>query len=55
MYIKLPTHKKVIVYHHSMSLELQSHLPIAVRMSQAESLHLLQKAPPRLGKAYAGR
>jgi hypothetical protein len=30
-----------------------SHLPIALYMSQAESLRLLQKAPPKPGKAYA--
>jgi hypothetical protein len=50
MYIKLPTYKKVIVDHHSMSLELQSHLRIAACTSQAESLGLHQKAPPKLGK-----
>jgi hypothetical protein len=49
MYIKLPTYKNVLADHHSMSLELQSRLLITVCMSQAESLRLLQKAPPRLG------
>jgi hypothetical protein len=31
-----------------------SHLPAVVYMCQAESLQLLQRAPPKLGKAYAG-
>jgi hypothetical protein len=54
MYKKLPTYKKVLTDHHSTSLELRSHLLVAVCMSQVESLRLFQKAPPRLGKAYAG-
>jgi hypothetical protein len=47
-------YKKVIVDHRSKSLELLSRLPIAVYMSQTESLRLLQKAPPKLSKAYVG-
>jgi hypothetical protein len=46
MYTKLPTYKKVIIDHRSRSLKLQSRLPIIVCMSHAESLQLLQKAPP---------
>jgi hypothetical protein len=53
MYTKLPTYKKVLVDLHSRNLEFRSRLPIAVDMSQAESLRLLQKAPPKLGKNYA--
>jgi hypothetical protein len=37
-----------------MNLELLNPLPIAVYMSQAESLQLLQKVSPKLGKAYVG-
>jgi hypothetical protein len=46
MYIKLPTYKKVVIDHRSKSLKLWSHLPIVVCTSQAESLPLLQEAPP---------
>jgi hypothetical protein len=54
MYTKLPTCKKVVADQCSRSLELLSHLPIVVYTNQAESLRLHQKAPPKLGKGYAG-
>jgi hypothetical protein len=53
MYTKLATYKNVVVDQCSRNLELQSHLPAVVYMSQTESLRLLQKVPPKLGKAYA--
>jgi hypothetical protein len=52
MYIKLSTYKKVVVDHRSMSLELQSCVPVAVCMSQAKSFRLLQRVLPTLGKAF---
>jgi hypothetical protein len=54
MYTKLPTYKMVVVDQCSRNLELLSYLPIAVYMSQAERLQLLQKAPPKVEKAYVG-
>jgi hypothetical protein len=51
---RLPTYKKVLTDHCSRSLELQSHILIAVCMSLVESLRVFQKNPPRLGKACAG-
>jgi hypothetical protein len=38
----------------SKKLELLSHLPVTVYMSQAESLRLLQNALPKLGKDCVG-
>jgi hypothetical protein len=43
----------VVVDRCYMKLELLSHLPVVVYMSETESLQLLQKAPPKVGKAYA--
>jgi hypothetical protein len=54
MYTKLPTGKKVVVDQCSRSLELLSYPPVVVYTSQAESLRLLEKAPPKLGKVNAG-
>jgi hypothetical protein len=53
MYTKLPTYRMVVIDQCSKNSELLSHLPIAVCMSWAESLQLLQKALYKLGKAYA--
>jgi hypothetical protein len=48
---KLPTYKMVVVDQCFRNSELLSHLPFTVYMSQTESLQLLQKALPKLGKA----
>jgi hypothetical protein len=54
MYPKLPTYKITVADRCSRNLALLSRLPIAICMSQAESLQLLQKDLPKLGKACAG-
>jgi hypothetical protein len=51
---KLPTYRKVFTDHRSMNSEPQIHLLAAAYMSQVESLRLLQKDPPRAGKACVG-
>jgi hypothetical protein len=48
---KLPTYRKVLTDRRSMNLKPRSHLLTAPYLSQVESLRLLQKDPPRLGKA----
>jgi hypothetical protein len=47
----LPTYRKVLTGHRSMNSEPRSHLLAAPYMSRVESLQLLQKNPPMLGKA----
>jgi hypothetical protein len=54
IYTRLPTYKRVIVDQCSMNLELLSRLPIAVYITQVESLRLLEKDPLKLVKAYVG-
>jgi hypothetical protein len=54
MYTRLPTYKIVVVDRCSRNLELLCRLSVAVYMSPDESLRLLQKAPPKLGKDCAG-
>jgi hypothetical protein len=54
MYTELPTYKIVTIDQHSTNLEPQSHPPVVAYMSQIESLRLLQRALPKLGKTCAG-
>jgi hypothetical protein len=50
----LTTYRKVLTDHRSMNSEHRSHLLTVAYMSRVESLQLIQKDPPRLGKACVG-